>query len=224
APAPVASPVKQKNGVGLAALIVGAVAIVFAIIPFISFIAWLPALAAIVLGIVGLVLKNRARGFAWVGLALGVVAWILSIIVSAASLFGVAGAVSESLENATIAPVAPTEIVAGDDASPEAAPVAGGNLVYEVTSDAATVSNVTYLTADATGSSTQQEADVAAPWTTEFAVDDSGMFDFSVFSLVAQADQSATTVSCKITFNGEVISEQTSTGQFAIVTCSGSTQ
>ncbi|MDU0346628.1 MmpS family transport accessory protein [Microbacterium sp. KSW2-29] len=224
APAPAAPSPKQKNGVGLASLIVGAVAVVFAIIPIISFIAWLPALAAIVLGIVGLVLKNRVRGFAWAGLALGVVAWIIAIVVSAVSLFGVAGAVSESIENATVAPITPVEESSGDGAAAEAAPVAGGNLVYEVTSDAATVSNVTYLTADSTGSSTKQDVDVAAPWKTEFAVDDAGMFDFSVFSLVAQADETATSVSCKITFNGEVISEQTSTGQFAVVTCSGSTQ
>lgn len=225
-PAPDAAPTapisKQKNGVGLAALIVGAVAIIFAIIPFVSFIAWLPALAAIVLGIVGLVLKNRVRGFAWAGIALGVVAWIIAIVVSFASIFGVAGAVNESLESSTFEPVAPGEAEATTEGSPTEAAVGGGNLVYEVTSDAATVASVTYLTADSSGSSTQQDADVAAPWTTEFALDDSGMFDFSVFSLVAQADASATTVSCKITLDGEIIAEQTSTGQYAVVTCSGS--
>jgi len=226
-PAPAAAPdaptTTQKNGVGLAALIVGAVAIVFAIVPIVSFIAWLPALAAIILGIIGLVRKNRARAFAWTGLALGVVAWIIAIVVSLAAIAGVAGAVNESLENSTVVPVAPVDEAAGSNDSGAAEAVASGNLVYEVTSDGATVANVTYLTADSSGSSTQQATDVAAPWKTEFAVDSSGMFNFSVFSLVAQADQSASTVSCKITFNGEVIAEQTSTGQFAIVTCSGST-
>lgn len=106
APEPAAP--KQKSPLGLAALIVGAVAFVFAIIPVLSFIAWLPALAAIVLGIIALVQKGRARGFAWAGLALGVVAWIVAIIVSIASVAGLAGAVSESVASASAAPVAPS--------------------------------------------------------------------------------------------------------------------
>ena len=217
--------VKQKNGVGLAALIVGIVAFVFAIIPFVSFIAWLPALAAIVLGIIGLVLKNRRRAFAWTGLGLGIVAWIIAIVVSFASLAGVAGAVNESIEQNSIVPVAPSGDTSGDDgSSAEEVAAGGGNLVYEVTSDGATVYNVTYMTADASGSSMQQADNVPAPWSTEFAVDQAGLLNFSVFSLVAQADPSATSVSCKITFNGEVIAEQTSTGQYAVVTCSGSSE
>lgn len=91
--------VKQNNGVGLAALITGAVALLFAIIPILSFIAWVPSIAAIVLGIVGLVLKNRKRAFAWTGLGLGVVAWLVAIFVSLASLAGAASAISEGIES-----------------------------------------------------------------------------------------------------------------------------
>lgn len=111
APAPTgAAPAtaKQKNPVGLAALIVGAVAFVFAIIPVLSFIAWLPAVAAIVLGIIGLVQKNRVRGFAWAGLAIGIVAWIVAIAVSVATFAGAASSISESIESA--APLAPTAV------------------------------------------------------------------------------------------------------------------
>ncbi|MCJ1707371.1 Ltp family lipoprotein [Microbacterium sp. VKM Ac-2923] len=103
---------KQKSPVGLSALIVGAVAFVFAIVPVLSFIAWLPAIAAIVLGIIGLVQKNRTRGFAWAGIALGVVAWIVAIVVSISSVAGLAGAVSEAVESASAAPVAPSSIAA----------------------------------------------------------------------------------------------------------------
>ncbi|WP_295837327.1 Ltp family lipoprotein [uncultured Microbacterium sp.] len=107
APAPVDTPAaaKQKNPVGLAALIVGGVAFIFAVIPVLSFIAWAPAIAAIVLGIIGLVKKNRTRGLAWAGLALGVVAWIVAIAVSIATFAGAASSISESIEPA--APVAP---------------------------------------------------------------------------------------------------------------------
>lgn len=222
-PAAASAPVKQKNPVGLAALIVGIAALVVAIIPVLSFIAWLPAIAAIVLGIIGLVLKNRVRLTSWLGLALGVVAWAVAIIVSVASLAGVAGAISDSVASASPAPVAPGG-EENDEASEAPAPVEGGNLVYEITTDGATITNIAYATADSTGSSTQQVADVPAPWSTELQIDGDGLFNMSVFSLVGQAADSATTISCKITYNGEVISEQTSTGAYAVVTCSGSTE
>jgi hypothetical protein len=100
--------VKQGNPVGLAALIVAAVAFVFAIVPFLSFVAWLPALGAIVLGIVGLVLKGRKRGLALAGLILGVVAWIIAIIVSLAGVAGVVNAIDEEISS-TVAPLPPVE-------------------------------------------------------------------------------------------------------------------
>ena len=107
APAPAdtaPAPAKQKNTVGLVALIVGGVAFICAVIPVLSFIAWAPAIAAIVLGIIGLVKKNRTRGLAWAGLALGVVAWIVAIAVSIATLAGAASSISQSIESS--APIA----------------------------------------------------------------------------------------------------------------------
>ena len=117
-PAPATPPVeaKRSNGAGLSALIVGIVAFVFAIIPFLSFIAWLPALAAIILGIVGLVLKHRKRGFALAGLIIGVVAWIVAILVSIAGIAAVGTAIDEANDTT----VAPTE-EGGAPAEPEAA-------------------------------------------------------------------------------------------------------
>lgn len=97
----------------VAAVIVGAVALLFAIIPLLSFIAWLPAVAAIVLGIIGLVQKNRRRGLAWTGLGLGLGAWITAIAVSVASVAGLAGAVSDAAESA-----APTAIASEPAAEP----------------------------------------------------------------------------------------------------------
>lgn len=107
------APVKQSNPVGLTALIVAAVAFLFAIVPFLSFIAWLPALAAIVLGIVGLVLKNRKRGLALAGLIIGVVAWIVAIFVSLAGVAGVVSAVNEEISS-TVAPVEPADEPEGE--------------------------------------------------------------------------------------------------------------
>lgn len=134
APAPVDTPAaaKQKSRVGLAAVIVGGVAFVFAVIPVLSFIAWAPAIAAIVLGIIGLIKKNRTRGLAWAGLALGVVAWVVAIAVSIATFAGAASSISESIESAPpVAPVATpaTEVteaapVATEEPAAEATPVA----------------------------------------------------------------------------------------------------
>lgn len=102
---------------GLSALIVGGVAFLFAIIPFLSFVAWLPALAAIVLGIVGLVLKNRKRGLALAGLIVGAVAWIVAIIVSLAGVAGVVNAIDEEISSS----VAPADPAAPSDEASQAA-------------------------------------------------------------------------------------------------------
>jgi len=220
--------VKQNNGAGLAALIIGIVAFLLAIIPVLSFIAWLPALAAIVLGIVGLVLKGRKRLFAGLGLGLGIVGWGVAIIVSIVSTLGVVAAAGNAL-----ASTAPTIAAEAPAAAPEAAapgetqaaaeePAAGaeGLLTYEVTSDAAVISNVTYMTATADGTGQEQAADTAAPFTKELNVP-TDVFKLAVFSLVAQATGDATTISCKITYEGQVIAEQISTGAYSVVTCSG---
>jgi len=113
-----AATTKQNNPVGLAALIVGAVALLFAIIPVASFIAWLPAVAAIILGIVGLVLKNRKRAFAWTGIALGAVAWIVAIVVSVAGLASLAGSVNDAIESSTPVPVASEPAAIEESAAP----------------------------------------------------------------------------------------------------------
>lgn len=126
APAPAPAGTKQKNTVGLIATIVGGVALIFAIIPVLSFIAWLPAIAAIVLGIIGLVQKNRTRGLAWAGLGLGIVSWIIAIVVSIVSVAGLANsvndAVQEELASSAPAVTAPVEEVEESAPAQEAAP------------------------------------------------------------------------------------------------------
>lgn len=226
-PASTAPPTtKKSNGLGLAALIVGTVAFLFGVIPFLSFIAWLPALVAIGLGIAGLVVKHRKRLFAWIGLALGILAIIIGTVVSIASVAGVAQGISDAIETSTAAPL--PEATTPAEAAPEAeapapAEAADGTvkLRYEVTSDVASAGNITYLTY-ANGQSGQESATEAVlPFTKELDVEAGGSFDFASFSLVAQAAQDATTITCKITYDGEVLSEQTSTGSFAVVSCNG---
>lgn len=79
---------RRSNPVGLVALILAVVALILAVLPVASFFAGLPALAAIVLGIIGLVLTGRRRGFALAGLILGAVALIVAIVVSTIAVAG----------------------------------------------------------------------------------------------------------------------------------------
>jgi len=220
APEP-ASPVppapKASNGLGLAALIVAAVAFLFAVVPVLSFIAWLPALVAIGLAIPALIIKGRKRGTAIAGLIVAIVAWIVAIIVSVVSALGVANGVANAIASYSPTPLPTATTPTGDSTA-----AAGGKTVrYEVTSDA-TITTVSYLTITANGSGQESATDAPAPFVKEITIPSSDTaFDYKGFTLVAQAGAGATTISCKITFDGQVIAEQTSSGQYSVVTCNG---
>ncbi|HMH58183.1 MAG TPA: DUF4190 domain-containing protein [Galbitalea sp.] len=69
--------------VATAALVLGIIAIVFAVIPVMSFVAFVPAIIAVILGIVSIVRAMPARGRAIAGLILGGVAFFVAISTSA---------------------------------------------------------------------------------------------------------------------------------------------
>ncbi|QLC23621.1 hypothetical protein HFP57_00310 [Parasphingopyxis algicola] len=79
-PPPQARPVEtaDSNGMALAAMIIGLVAVLLALIPIIGFISWILAPLAIVFGLIG---KNRpaGAGFAWTGIISGVVALLICV-------------------------------------------------------------------------------------------------------------------------------------------------
>lgn len=85
-------------------------------------------------------------------------------------------------------------------------------VLYEVTGPEST-NNITY----SAGGTAQiaQENGAAAPWTktVEFAEG-----SFRVASLTAQNAGSGD-ITCRITVDGEVVSETTSSGEYAVVTC-----
>lgn len=123
------APATQGNPLGLAALIVGIVALVGAIIPFVSFVAWLPALVAIGLGIAAVVLKNRKKVLGAVGLGLGALALIISIVVSVVTAASLVTAINQEIES-SIAPLTEPGFPDGSESEdgPAAAPV--GNLAF----------------------------------------------------------------------------------------------
>ncbi|HSP53454.1 MAG TPA: hypothetical protein VLO00_11220 [Cryobacterium sp.] len=77
------TPVKKPgNGLGLSALIVGLVALVFAFIPAISMVAGFIGFVGLVLGVFAIFRKGRPRGIAIAGSAVSLVAIIAAIIMS----------------------------------------------------------------------------------------------------------------------------------------------
>jgi hypothetical protein len=89
---------------------------------------------------------------------------------------------------------------------------AGKTIRYEVTGDAGTANNVTYMI----NHGEQQETNVALPWSKDFTADDK----FQALVVNAQ-NAGGGSISCTITVDGKVISQHTSNGQYAVVMCSG---
>ncbi|WP_041465324.1 hypothetical protein [Clavibacter nebraskensis] len=89
---------KTSNGVGLAALIVGVVSLVGAVIPLVDYASGFLAVVGIVLGIIGLILKDRPKGMALGGLILSTIALILSIVLAIVYTVGIATIIGDAVE------------------------------------------------------------------------------------------------------------------------------
>ena len=194
------APAKTGNGLGIAALIVGIVALIGAVIPFLNYGAWFLGLVGLILGIIGLVQKNKKKGVALTGTILSGVAIILSIVLAIAYTAAFASAVN-------------TEIKKQDTAASQ--PV---DVVYDVTGTS-TDTNIVYSTYADGGSKSENASGQPLPWTKSITVKKGGTFDFSSFSVVATAGADGGDVACKITVAGKVVAEQSSTGQYATVSC-----
>ena len=125
--------------------------------------------------------------------------WILIVIVlmfggCGIVVFGTAGVVSKSI----------------NDASNKV-----HTITYSVTGDGP--ADITYDTFTSGNTGSEQANGATLPWTKTLTA--KGFF--SIYSLGAQLN-SGTTISFSITLDGKVISNHTSTGQYANVDCSGS--
>lgn len=89
----------------------------------------------------------------------------------------------------------------------------GNTLTYQVETDGST-SNVTYVQQ---GSNISQEQGVQSGWSKDVQFD--SKFDAIGANMTAQLDGSGT-VTCRILWNGEVVSETTSTGDYVVASCS----
>lgn len=194
------APAKAGNGLGIAALVLGILALIGAFIPFLNYGAWFLGLIGLVLGIIGLVQKNRKKGAALTGTILSGVAIILSIVLAIAYTAAFANAVNTEIKKQDAAASQPVEIV------------------YDVTGTA-TSSSITYSTYTDGGSKSESADGQALPWTKTITVKKGGTFDYNGFTLTATSGADGGDVDCKITVGGKVVSEQKASGPYAIASC-----
>jgi hypothetical protein len=99
-------------------------------------------------------------------------------------------------------------------------------VVYSVESDAPTVS-VTYTTLNGGNIGQEQTNNAPPPFAKTMQVENSFLKSFTMTASIDFALDLTTTppnykITCRITVDGKVVAEQTSTGHAAIVTCSAS--
>lgn len=146
--------------------------------------------------------------------------WIVLAVIVFFVVVGVATGGGDKKEESTAATDAPTATAApAAGATPaekttttKAAP-ARKTVVYEVTSDSGTATNVTYFGENAQQS---QATDVALPWKSK-------EFDSKKVTIkgVTAQNGGSGSISCKIIVDGKVEAENSSEGQYAVVSCNG---
>lgn len=99
--------------------------------------------------------------------------------------------------------------------TPTAAPPATDIVTYKVTGNGVGSATISYSVPD--GSFSQQQAvGVGLPWSQDFTRSGS----FNVYTIVAQGGGGDGSLTCEIDVNGHPLTTQTSTGAYAVVTCS----
>lgn len=117
--------------------------------------------------------------------------------------------------SALLLPVLALALAGCGDVSSAVSAAAGGGpatVLYEVTGPEST-NNITYSANGTAGIA--QENGAAAPWSKEVQFEDGS---FRVATLTAQ-NAGGGDITCRITVDGEVVSETTSSGEFAVVSC-----
>jgi hypothetical protein len=92
------------------------------------------------------------------------------------------------------------------------------SVVYEIVSDAPTVS-VTFTTFTGGQVLQGQDTEATPPWSRTVELRGGS---FESYGVLGQMGPGGTTVTCRITMNGNVLVEQTSTGAYAIANCNAS--
>lgn len=96
------APVKQGNGLGVAALVVGIVAAVFSVIPLVGMVAFFLGPVAIILAIIGLTRKMRPKGTSVAGLILGIASIVIAAVMTAGTVAAIDAVDKEINKEVTI--------------------------------------------------------------------------------------------------------------------------
>jgi hypothetical protein len=150
--------------------------------------------------------------------------WVLGVVVALFVIIGLTnGGGQQTPASSAAAPTAAAVPTAEQPvpAAPAAPAESGADqITYEVIGDGvSTANNITYIKDSNFGQ--QQENAESLPWskTIEF---ENGVFDAQPLSLVAQSGAGGDgSITCRILRNGEEVTSSTSSGPYAVVTCSG---
>jgi hypothetical protein len=188
------APAARRSGLGIAALVLGIVGFILAWIPFASYAAIGLGGIGLVLGILALVLRNHRGGIAIAGTIVAGVALLAAILMTVlyAAIFFAAKSVSDDIHHTANKQV---------------------TVVFEVAGDS-TDATVTYSSASGPGMS--QATGQKLPFS-KTITEKQGLIP--VYSVTGSNGMTGSDISCKITVDGKVVAEQTSTGQFASVDC-----
>ncbi|HLP22587.1 MAG TPA: MmpS family transport accessory protein [Microbacteriaceae bacterium] len=197
----------SKNGLAIAALVLGIVALLGAMIPIFGiFLVWAPALVGIGLGIGAVVKKNAPKLLGWIGLGLSVASVFVAIVSAAIGV----GVVSTAVDSAV------------SEASASAAAAMPKEIVYEVTGDGGSA-DITYSSMTGGNWGSENANGSPLPFSKTLTPEAGDAWStFSSFSLMAIGTADTTTLTCTITVDGKVVSTKTSTGAYTSVLCSSS--
>jgi hypothetical protein len=163
-------------------------------------------------------------------ITLGATAGLVGIVVMSSACSGgnatpaAAPAPTSTVAPSTVAPVpsaAAVPVAAAPVQSPapaESVAAESNVYTYEVVAEGKGTAMVTYSTE---GMNIAQESSAKLPWRKDVEIEP--MFGSYVpTQLSAQGSSGVKSITCRILHGGQVVTENTSTGQFAVVTCQGS--
>ncbi len=207
---------KTFNGVGLAALIVGVLSLIGSVIPILNYGSGFLAAVGIVLGIIGLILKDRPKGIALGGLIASVVALILSIVLAIVYTAGIVTAITGAVRE--------SEARSSAEASDEP------RVTYQVEGSGGTVTaGVLWTTSVGGTAGSEQASDQPLPFSREVVIPDTTNFDMAAFSVSAVASVDPTVsadgdITCRILVGDHIVTERRAEGDGATVTCSATAE
>lgn len=143
----------------------------------------------------------------------------LSVIVVIILIVIIASCSSSSNTSSTPAAQSSSPVAQSEAASvaPTSSAAATKTVTYKV-EGTGSANSISWLTINNGKSSQEQATNAALPWTKTITVPQNEWANFSSFTLTAQNGQSSGSIHATITVDGKVVADQTSTGQYAVVT------